>query len=341
MSPVPPILALVVDDDALIRQAMVRALTQVGMTCEVAADGEQAWEMLCTSTYDIVICDLRMPTMNGHQLIVAILTMKDRPAIMVVTGLPDPRIMRDLFIRGVEDIMAKPVNFDVLALKANALAKRRQVTAVDDTDVTEPASSDSEHLGQEMPGNASVDTAQLSAQRNESGQESRDMEQDEKSRPIIAEGYVESVASKYPSDNEMVRKSVPNRERRARTATSADEYGSTVDIDDECERVSEQIRNLSHGMTPSPADFDGFRAASGDTVGMTELTRAIQMMPLISVEVLSLANNILFQSSEQLKRAERNQLQHKTPKLDAYRYTIGILLFLLGGFIGYTLASIL
>jgi DNA-binding response OmpR family regulator len=119
--------ALVVEDDVLVRQATSRALTMEGFVCDVAADGMQALEKLQRRTFDIAVSDLRMPVLNGHKLVVEMLEMDSRPAIIVLTGLPEPKLVRDLFARGVEDVMAKPANYDILALKAKALAVRRRV----------------------------------------------------------------------------------------------------------------------------------------------------------------------------------------------------------------------
>lgn len=118
--------ALVVEDEVLIRQATCRALAQEGFLCEMAVDGKQALEKLQTSAFDVVITDLRMPEMHGHMLVVEMLAMENRPAIMVLTGAAEPKLMRDLLTRGVEDVASKPANYEILVLKAKVLAQRRE-----------------------------------------------------------------------------------------------------------------------------------------------------------------------------------------------------------------------
>ena len=124
MTATAPLRALVVEDDVLVRGATARALNQEGFICEIAVDGVQALEKLRARTFDVVISDLRMPEMNGHRMIVELLAMDGRPAIIVLTGVTEPKIVRDLFARGVDDVMAKPANYDVLVLKAKALAQQ-------------------------------------------------------------------------------------------------------------------------------------------------------------------------------------------------------------------------
>jgi DNA-binding NtrC family response regulator len=144
--------ALVVDDDVLVRHATSRALTNEGFLCDVAADGAQAMEKLHHRTFDVAIADLRMPVMNGHKLVVEMLEMDPRPAIIVLTGVPDPRLIRDLFARGVEDVMAKPANYDVLVLKAKALAERRRLLKQEAATQIEPKmESASENLSTAAP----------------------------------------------------------------------------------------------------------------------------------------------------------------------------------------------
>lgn len=118
--------ALVVDDDVYVRQVIVRALVRDNFKCDVASDGVAAIEKLRQNSYDVAICDLNMPEMNGHALVLEIMEMESRPAIMVLTGVIEPRIARDLLVRGVEDVVAKPAHNEFLVAKARALAERRR-----------------------------------------------------------------------------------------------------------------------------------------------------------------------------------------------------------------------
>ena len=132
MSPKTQLNALVVEDEEVIRQATVRALRNEGFWCEVASNGNKALEKLRNNFFDVVICDLRMPEMNGHSLAVELLAMVHRPAVIVLTGVLEPRLARDLLRRGVDDIIAKPANYDFLVLKARTLAERRRLLLPDE-----------------------------------------------------------------------------------------------------------------------------------------------------------------------------------------------------------------
>lgn len=116
--------ALVVDDEVLVRQLTVRALTAEGFRCQAAVDGVEALRMVDQNDYDLVVTDLRMPNGHGHGLAATLLAREHRPVIMVLTGFLEPRIARDLLARGVDDIVFKPADYGLFAVKASAFVKR-------------------------------------------------------------------------------------------------------------------------------------------------------------------------------------------------------------------------
>jgi DNA-binding response OmpR family regulator len=121
--------ALVVDDEPMVRQATMRALSRAGFTCEAASNGNMAMDMARQTRYDAVVTDLRMPEANGHQLAVDLLGMADRPAIVVLTGVLEPKLSDDLKARGVDDILFKPVEYDLLAKKVQAVVEQRELAS--------------------------------------------------------------------------------------------------------------------------------------------------------------------------------------------------------------------
>jgi len=117
---------LVVDDEPTVRQLTMRALSRRGFRCEPASDGARAAEMAGSTAYDVVVTDLQMPNQHGHALAVELLAQERRPAVVVVTGLAEPRLAKDLLARGVDDILFKPVDYDFLAAKIEAIVQRRR-----------------------------------------------------------------------------------------------------------------------------------------------------------------------------------------------------------------------
>ncbi len=119
---------LVVDDEPALRRLMVMAFSKQGFACDHAENGQDALQHLASSQYDAVISDLAMPVMHGHALAPQILVRPDRPLLVIVTGVLEPRLARDLLDRGVDDIVFKPVDFQALALKLKVLLDRRNAS---------------------------------------------------------------------------------------------------------------------------------------------------------------------------------------------------------------------
>lgn len=120
-----PYRALVVDDDAVTQQIILRALAGVDIECDSASTGTEARQYCAARPYDAVVTDLQMPDGNGHELCIHLLEQRQRPIIIVVTGIADPRLTRDLLIRGSADVMYKPVDSQLLAAKVSSLLERR------------------------------------------------------------------------------------------------------------------------------------------------------------------------------------------------------------------------
>ena len=121
--------ALVVDDEAAMRRLISRALCGVGFSCDVAADGIEAQCRLAADRYDVVVTDLCMPNQNGHELAQEILERPDRPLIVVLTALTDPRMTFDLLARGVDEVILKPIEYRSFASTLRLLVKRRTVAS--------------------------------------------------------------------------------------------------------------------------------------------------------------------------------------------------------------------
>lgn len=127
--------ALIVDDEKDIQRLIATSLRPRGFQCDLASDGLQAVSQIKNVPYDVVITDLRMPNMHGHTLVQRLLDMPSRPAIVVHTGVLEPKLATDLLKRGVDDILYKPVDFAFLAIKVASHVEKRLGEAAR---VTEP-----------------------------------------------------------------------------------------------------------------------------------------------------------------------------------------------------------
>ena len=107
---------LVVDDSAMNRDLVERALALEGASATLAADGQQAIDALTTwpSAFDAVLMDVRMPVMDGltaTRLIRMELGLTDLPVIALTAGVlaAEQEAAR---AAGIDDILAKPLNLE-------------------------------------------------------------------------------------------------------------------------------------------------------------------------------------------------------------------------------------
>lgn len=111
--------ALVIDDDASVRRALVEAVGLLGYEADAAETGPQGIALFVRSRYDVVLTDLLMPGMTGWQVLDTIRVLNQRIPVILVTGAPVAADDRRLARPGVA-LVRKPV--DAGALEA-ALAR--------------------------------------------------------------------------------------------------------------------------------------------------------------------------------------------------------------------------
>ena len=111
--------ALVIDDDASVRRALVEAVALLGYEADAAANGPEGMALFVRSRYDVVLTDLTMPGMTGWQVLDTIRELNQRIPVILVTGAPVGPDDRRLSRPGVA-LVRKPL--DAGALEA-ALAR--------------------------------------------------------------------------------------------------------------------------------------------------------------------------------------------------------------------------
>ena len=121
---------LVVDDEASIRSLLRMMLTQAGYDVEEADDGGKAVEVLNSGDnplmLDAIICDIRMPRMNGVEAITYFRAQYPSLPVIVLTGYHDEPLASSLRRQGIVEFLEKPAEREqILASVAQAIAGRR------------------------------------------------------------------------------------------------------------------------------------------------------------------------------------------------------------------------
>jgi len=114
---------LVVEDDADLRAALCDTLALAGYKAQTASDGLAAMEILQCQSIDMVITDIQMPGMDGHELLKKIKTQWPDIPVMLMTAYGSIQIeaMRD----GAVDYLSKPFEAEVLVAMVNQYVGER------------------------------------------------------------------------------------------------------------------------------------------------------------------------------------------------------------------------
>jgi DNA-binding response OmpR family regulator len=120
---------LCIDDEADIRQLLVEELSEAGLSVIEAENGQEGLQKIISEWPDIVICDVSMPVMNGHELMAEIQInhpeFSNIPFIML-TAMADRQNMIMGLESGVDDYITKPLDLELLVAKVRGCANRIQ-----------------------------------------------------------------------------------------------------------------------------------------------------------------------------------------------------------------------
>ena len=126
---------LIADDEKNIRSGLELAFEDEGYTVVTAADGKEAWEKLQKNAIDLVITDLRMPEMDGYELLKRISAAYPTLPVIVLTGHGTIETAVETMRDGAVDFFTKPVDIDKLSLvvkktiSASSLAEQNRKLA--------------------------------------------------------------------------------------------------------------------------------------------------------------------------------------------------------------------
>ena len=145
---------LVVDDDRSTRLFMRALLEAERYAVSLAADGEEALEVMEHEHIDLVVLDIMMPRMDGYEFAKTLRTANNNLPILMVSAKSLPADRKKGFQAGTDDFMVKPVDEEELLLHIHALLRRARL--IDEARLT--------------VGNATLDQDSLSVTREEETQ---------------------------------------------------------------------------------------------------------------------------------------------------------------------------
>ncbi len=121
---------LIIEDEAAIRRVLTKILSEENNTYEVfeAEDGLQGIEMIKKEDYDLVLCDIKMPKMDGVEVLQAVKLIKPEIPMVMISGHGDLETAVNTMRLGAFDYISKPPDLNrLLNTVRNALDRKELV----------------------------------------------------------------------------------------------------------------------------------------------------------------------------------------------------------------------
>ncbi len=133
---------LVVDDNAEHGQALAKIFERAGYRVSTAGDGEEALKVLVERPFDLILTDLRMPRMNGLDLLRNIRALNPDVPVLIITAFGEWTSYIEAMDCGCVDYLSKPVRRDDVLLAARKALARRGIQVPRETALNNPESKE-------------------------------------------------------------------------------------------------------------------------------------------------------------------------------------------------------
>ncbi len=126
---------LVVDDDLGMGETIFDILSDIGYNVDVANDGYKAIDMIITNDYDMVLMDIKMPGINGVEVLKKIRGIKPSLKVFMMTAYTTDDLVEESLKIGAYGVISKPINIDRLLHFIKKIQKNVKILIVDDNPI--------------------------------------------------------------------------------------------------------------------------------------------------------------------------------------------------------------
>ena len=117
---------LIVDDEEMICNILARRLTREGYSCVTASNGKEALNHFFKNNFSLIISDIKMPEMNGIELLKRVKSIHPKMKVIVITAYPEIDMAVEAMRLGAHDFIIKPADLDLIILSVKkALESKR------------------------------------------------------------------------------------------------------------------------------------------------------------------------------------------------------------------------
>jgi len=117
---------LVVDDDESIRKVLATILEEKGYVVDTAENGKEAIEKSNAKFYNLALIDIRLPDMEGTQLLTAMKETTPKMVKIIITGYPSLQNAVEAVNKGADAYILKPFNMDSVLNTIKEHLKKQQ-----------------------------------------------------------------------------------------------------------------------------------------------------------------------------------------------------------------------
>src|SRR3990172_1955619 len=118
---------LVVDDEKDIRGLLSKALSRVGgFQVDLAENGEEGLQKIINNSYHLVLTDLKMPKVDGLQVVTEIARIKPETLTVLMTGHGSIDSVLEAMKHGASDYLTKPLNLEELVIRLRRVLEEKQ-----------------------------------------------------------------------------------------------------------------------------------------------------------------------------------------------------------------------
>ena len=118
---------LVIDDEENMRHMLSKMLTRAGYHAETAADGEQGLAVMATTEFDYILCDVKMPNMDGIGFLEQLKEAENNATIIMMSAYGTIDLAVQAMRLGAYDFISKPFKSDEVLLAIRKAEERDQL----------------------------------------------------------------------------------------------------------------------------------------------------------------------------------------------------------------------
>lgn len=118
---------LFVDDEKDFLETLIKRMKKRHVDAHAASNGTEALQLIREYSFDVIVLDVRMPDMDGIEVLRAIKTLAPMSEVIMLTGHACLEVAREGMSLGAFDYLMKPVNIDELLYKLQDACKQKRL----------------------------------------------------------------------------------------------------------------------------------------------------------------------------------------------------------------------